>query len=498
VYPIHENLRNVVDKRDLIYKESGITILHYGYLNETRIEKNKTQRYIKMLSKYLLKHPNDMFQRLNLGVEYFNANEYDKALKQLWIAEKGIKSNSHLKIRVLRYLIQTYTALKNYDMALRIAISAKAMYDKVADFYFLEGIVYVEQKRYQKAIETFDKCLSIGEFEGIADVIGGAGSYRAKYMIALCHEKQGNLNDAVKDYIKLLIARPGFKEVFIKLFDILAKNEKPDDVRNFFDKYVDKNDPENYAILARIYMNMGEFEIAKQYLGEIKIDAQGLNNLKGIVSMGLKKIKEAIQYFETEYGDAKNVANYYIALCHIILNDFKQAKDVAWKLEETADKKLFLTIIGELRAKFDEVKNAFFQLLEFLLKINEFDLFNLVLNQYANDFSRDDYVSYGKMMLNKGLEELAVQSYIIAAERNCQNAEVYRYLAQKAFDKDMYDEALSMAAKALNLDSNDLENYELIYKLYKTMGENDEAEQINRAVKAMYEEIELSELTGKL
>jgi glycosyltransferase involved in cell wall biosynthesis len=53
VYPVHENLRNVVDKRDLIYKDSGITILHYGYLNETRIEKNKTQRYINMISKYL-------------------------------------------------------------------------------------------------------------------------------------------------------------------------------------------------------------------------------------------------------------------------------------------------------------------------------------------------------------------------------------------------------------------------------------------------------------
>lgn len=197
VYPIHENLRNVVDKRDLIYKESGITILHYGYLKETRIEKNKTQRYINMLSKYLLTHPNDMFQHLNLGVEYFNAREYDKALRHLRIVEKGIKANSPLQIRLFRYLIQTHTELKNYDMALKLVNSAKAAYDKIPDFYFLEGNIYVEQKRYKKAIESFNKCLSIGEYEGIADVIGGAGSYRAKYMIAFCYEKQGKLHDAV-------------------------------------------------------------------------------------------------------------------------------------------------------------------------------------------------------------------------------------------------------------------------------------------------------------
>lgn len=493
VYPVHENLRNVVDKRDLIYKDSGITILHYGYLNETRIEKNKTQRYINMISKYLMTHPNDMFQHLNLGVEYFNAEEYNKALKHLQIAEKGIKANSSLKIRVLRYLILTYTALKNYDMALNLVNSAKVIYDKIPDFHFLEGNIYVEQKRYKKAIESFNKCLSIGEYEGRADVIGGAGSYRAKYMIAFCYEKQGKLHDAVKDYINLLITRPGFKEVFIKLFDIFVTNETPKAVREFFDKYVDKSDPENYAILARLYMNLSEFEIAKQYLEDVNIDAQGLNNLKGMVHMGLKNFKEALQYFVKEYGKAKNVSNYYTALCHIILKDYNQAKDVAWKLENSGDKKLFLTIIGELRAKFDEVKDAYFQLLEFLLKINEFELCNELLNTYVSDFSRDDYVRYGKMMHNKGLEELAVKSYITAADRNCQNAEVYRFLTRKAFEKGLYDEALVMAAKALNLDNKDIENYVLIYDLYKTMGQNDEAEQINRAVKTMYEEIDLSE-----
>lgn len=102
------------------------------------------------------------------------------------------------------------------------------------------------------------------------------------------------------------------------------------------------------------------------------------------------------------------------------------------------------------------------------------------------------------MMQDNGLEELALKSYITAADRNCQNTEVYRFLAQKALEKGMHNDALAMAARALNLDNKDLENYVLIYKLYKIMSKNDEAEQINRAVKAMYNEIDLSELNSKL
>ncbi|MCG0276875.1 MAG: glycosyltransferase family 2 protein, partial [Thermosediminibacteraceae bacterium] len=50
VYPIHENLKNIEENRLPIYKNADVTILHYGYLSEIRAEKNKTERYINMIS----------------------------------------------------------------------------------------------------------------------------------------------------------------------------------------------------------------------------------------------------------------------------------------------------------------------------------------------------------------------------------------------------------------------------------------------------------------
>lgn len=494
IYPIHENLRNIEENRVPVFKNADITILHYGYLNETRIEKRKTERYINILLKYLLEHPQDKFQHGNLAVEYFNAGDYHKALKHLLIATKGMDVNSYSSTRLLRYLISTYTALKDYDTALKIINDAKAFYIDVPDFKFLEGMIYINQKRYEKAVEMFKECLSMDEYKGLFITMGGTGSYRARYMIGLCYEKLNRLNDAIKEYIELLKENPNYQEVFIKLFDTFVKNEKPEDVKEFFNKYVDKKYPINFAILARLYMNVDRFDIAKEYLDNINIDIEGLNNLKGMAYMGMKDYENAVKHFEMEYGKAKEEALYHEVLSHIISKNIDKAKEMLWKIPDSSDKKLYMTMIGEMRAKYDDIKDSFFNLLETLIKIKEYDLYNTVLNLYVSQFAREDFERYGQMMINYGLEELAIEAYVKAAGLNSQNPEVYRYLALKAIDKNMLEEALSFTARAYEIDKTDADNYTLMYKIYKGMGKDDEAEVVNLMVKELYPEIDLTEI----
>ncbi|MEG6570381.1 glycosyltransferase [Thermoanaerobacterium thermosaccharolyticum] len=493
IYPVHENLRNIEENRVPVFKNADVTILHYGYLSETRIEKNKTERYIKLISRYLEEHPDDKFQHGNLAVEYFNAGNYNKALKHLLIATKGMDVNSYAATRLLRYLISTYSALKDYDTALRIINDAKAYYVDVPDFKFLEGMIYIDQKRYKKAIETFKECLSMGEYNGIFITMGGTGSYRAKFMIALCYEKLNKLNDAVKEYMEILKEHPKYQEVFIRVFDMFVRNEKPEDVYEFFNRHVDTKSPVNFAIMARLYINIGRFDIAKQYIDSIDIDLEGLNNLRGIIYMGLKDYENAIKHFEMEYGKAKEEANYREALCYIILKDIDKAKDLLWKITDSSDKKLYMTIVGEMKVKFDEVKDSFFNLLDLLMKLKEFDLYNEVLNLYVGLFTREEYERYGQMMINNGLDDLAVEAYIKAADLNSQNTEVYKYLAQKAYDQNMFNEALSIISNAYNIDKTDVDIYRLIYKIYKALGQDENADEVNEMVKSMYPEVDLSE-----
>lgn len=493
VYPIHENLKNIEEDRAPIFKNADVTILHYGYLSEIRIEKNKTQRYIDMISKYLAKHPNDKFQQGNLAVEYYNAGNYNKALKHLLIATKSMNLNSYATPRLFRYLIMTYIALKEYDTALRIINDAKKYYEDIPDYKYLEGTIYFNQKRYEKALEIFKECALMGEYKGQFVTMGGTGSYRAKYMIGQCYEKLGKLNDAVKEYMEILKQHPNYQDVFIKVFDMFVRNEKPEDVYEFFRKHVNTKVPINYIAIARLYINIGRYDIAKQYIDSIDIDLEGLNNLRGIIYMGLKDYENAIKHFEMEYGKAKEEANYREALCYIILKDIDKAKDLLWKITDSSDKKLYMTIVGEMKAKFDEVKDSFFNLLDLLIKLKEFDLYNEVLNLYVGLFTREEYERYGQMMINNGLDDLAVEAYIKAADLNSQNTEVYKYLAQKAYDQNMFNEALSIISNAYNIDKTDVDIYRLIYKIYKALGQDESADEVNEMVKSMYPEVDLSE-----
>ncbi|AGB19836.1 glycosyltransferase [Thermoanaerobacterium thermosaccharolyticum] len=493
VYPIHENLKNIEEDRAPIFKNADVTILHYGYLSEIRIEKNKTQRYIDMISKYLAKHPNDKFQQGNLAVEYYNAGEYNKALKHLLIATKSMNLNSYATPRLFRYLIMTYIALKEYDTALRVINDAKRYYEDIPDYKYLEGTIYFNQKRYEKALEIFKECALMGEYKGQFVTMGGTGSYRAKYMIGQCYEKLGKLNDAVKEYMEILKQYPNYQDVFIKVFDMFVRNEKPEDVYEFFRKHVNTKVPLNYIVVARQYINIGKYDIAKQYIDSIDIDLEGLNNLRGIIYMGLKDYENAIKHFEMEYGKAKEEANYREALCYIILKDIDKAKDLLWKITDSSDKKLYMTIVGEMKVKFDEVKDSFFNLLDLLIKLKEFDLYNEVLNLYVGLFTREEYERYGQMMINNGLDDLAVEAYIKAADLNSQNTEVYKYLGQKAYDQNMFNEALSIVGRAYNIDKTDVDIYRLIYKIYKALGQDESADEVNEMVKSMYPEVDLSE-----
>lgn len=491
IYPVHENLRNIEENRPPIAKRADVTILHYGYLADIRKEKNKSERYIKLISKYLEKHPEDKFQHANLAVEYFNIGDYQKALKHLLIATKGMDVNSGTATRLLRYLIGCYIGLKDYATALKIISDAKDYYKDIPDFSFLEGLLYRDQKRYEKAIEAFKESLSIGEYDGLFVTMGGTGSYRARYMVGLCKEKLNQLNDAVKEYIEVLKENPNYKEAFIKLFELFVKNEPVQEVYKFFSKYVDMTSPLNNAILARLYINVGLYDAAKNYLDNINMDLEGLNTLKGIVHMGMKKYEEALKYFDSEYGKSQEEANYYKVLCHIILNQVEEAKKVLWELPDSSDKKLYMSIVGEMRAKFEEIRDNYFNLLDLLIKLREFDLYNKILNMYVNKFGREDYERYGQLMIKYGLQDLAVEAYIRAANLNSQNPEVYRYLAERASEQGMYEEALSLAMNAFNLDTMDVDNYLTMYKIYRDMGKLQEAEKINSVVKEIYPEIDL-------
>ena len=84
---IHEQIVHSLQREGAVLMETSVVqLIHYGYMDEYKVEKNKFQRNTELLNRELTDHPDDPFHLLNLGQEYFIRSEYGEALK--WY-EKG-------------------------------------------------------------------------------------------------------------------------------------------------------------------------------------------------------------------------------------------------------------------------------------------------------------------------------------------------------------------------------------------------------------------------
>ncbi|MDI6602293.1 MAG: glycosyltransferase [Thermoanaerobacteraceae bacterium] len=486
-YPVHEQIIDLNTGNNPVAKMTDIKILHYGYLSEIRTEKNKTERYIKLISKYLDAHPNDVFQQFNLAVEYYNNGQYEKALKLLKKASKFVDAGLNYATRLVRYMIECYLELKMYDEAYKYIIGAQNLYKDLPDFVFLEGMLYYYQHRYEKAIEMFKKCLDIGEYSnGIYVSMGGTGSYRALFNMAVCHEKLGDLNNAVKEYIEVLKSNRNFSDAFNRLMNILVKNEKPEDVERFFNDYVDYTMPNNHLIMCKLYMDIGMCNIAERYLNNIKYDIPGLNIFRGLIEMGRRNYSKAIDYFNLADDEStKNDILYYKALCNLLMNRYDDAKEVINDLDLSPMRLMFESIVDNKPYKnIEKIREPLFNLLRFLCKTNGFDMFNKVVGLYENEFYREDYENLGILLKENDFTEPSINAFVKAAQLNSTNDEVYRNLAEYSIDNNMLEDAKNFAINAVNLDEYNADNYRILLKVSILSNDGE----LKNIVKTMMEE----------
>lgn len=122
-------------------------------------------------------------------------------------------------------------------------------------------------------------------------------------------------------------------------------------------------------------------------------------------------------------------------------------------------------------------RGIYFEILDYLIKIEEFDLFNNIVNEASKEYDSTDYEKHGELMLKYGLDELAMESFIKAIELKTNNSKTYSYIASKFMDINDGDNALNFAFTALNFDEKNIEAYDIIIKIYNSMGELDKVKE---------------------
>lgn len=173
-----------------------ITVDHDGYQGTPQQLQEKAKRNINLL-KSRLERARDPYILYQTGKSYYMIHDYDKACMYF---EEATTFDLDPRLEYVRDLINSYgyTLLntRQYEKALFFE-NIYQEFGKSADFQFLMGLIYMNNARFEDAIQEFEKATCHEEC-----VIEGVNSYKAFYNIGVIYECLGKTQEALFNYRK--------------------------------------------------------------------------------------------------------------------------------------------------------------------------------------------------------------------------------------------------------------------------------------------------------
>jgi glycosyltransferase involved in cell wall biosynthesis len=202
---IHEQIVSINQKS---YNTELVDIRaeHIGYTKEVLNKTNKLKRNIELLNKAVENKEDDPYLYFQLGKSYFMLKDFNRCCNYF---EKALNFELDYNLEYVEDLVETYGyALVNSGKCIDALYleQYETYYKNSPDFYFMIGIIYMNNAEFSKAVESFLQCtkFSYGKVEGVT-------SFLAYYNIGVIYDVLGFREQAI-DYYKLC----GFYEPAVK------------------------------------------------------------------------------------------------------------------------------------------------------------------------------------------------------------------------------------------------------------------------------------------
>lgn len=309
--PIHEQIM-AKDKSKYIVKNTAIVVEHLGYLDEIMNKKDKYARNITLLKGALKDNKRDPYYHYQLGKSYYKAQQYKIADESF---KKAISLCKNFKYEYAQDLVEShgYALLKcgKYVEAMELKGYQKE-YDHSPDYNFIMGLIYMNNGKFQKAIDSFQKC--IGKHEGKVE---GINSYQPNYNIGVIYQTLGHTQEAITFYKKCGNYSPALERLRSLLKEDIKRfinDNQLEKAKNILEnnKNILENDIETCAIGAVIAMMYGEMNRAEEILLEgLKLDGKDFNLLYNLayVYQNTNNIEKAVTYYKKALENTNNEKN---------------------------------------------------------------------------------------------------------------------------------------------------------------------------------------------
>jgi tetratricopeptide (TPR) repeat protein len=207
---------------------SELEVLHYGYLEEVIVRKNKSERNMRLIRSALNDGADEQPELLYaLAAEWFQQGMYNEALRLLepLLARLGPSCGYHSDL-----VLKTAYALRERgrpERALAVVQAWATVYADFADVLELGAVLELDLGREEAALAWLKKARSAAKTTGQYTSVSGAGTYRSLTLEGIAHERLGRWEEAEAAYIAALAAQPGSMAAWQRLLLLAAATERP-------------------------------------------------------------------------------------------------------------------------------------------------------------------------------------------------------------------------------------------------------------------------------
>jgi glycosyltransferase involved in cell wall biosynthesis len=213
----HNAIHEQFIKGDFLTEDSVIhipvPIHHYGYMNETVQEKQKSQRNLSIILACREEENYDPWFDYHLGSELYRLGDYEVAFECINLAITRFLKQEKLPPSIvyrLKYCI--LLEIGNDVETLRGLKFVTQLYPDYVDLHLYEGILLLNLNYNKQALKVFHHCLELGENNIAHLTTSGAGSFHTWYYIGLCHKKLGHHDESQKAFSNALTLCPNHQE----------------------------------------------------------------------------------------------------------------------------------------------------------------------------------------------------------------------------------------------------------------------------------------------
>ena len=317
---IHEQVVNVEDqKMGQGFKIIDVGFYHSGYLDSVVKDKNKVNRNLSILEKMAEEDPDNMFTLFNLGNEYSQKGNQEKALELYDRAYDLKKYGVGFMPKLVIFRLLCLINLKRYQEAFIAIKEGLSIYPDYTELVYYRGTLERQSGQISKAIQSFETCLKMGKPRAEIEFQKMCYEFGPLYNLAEMNQAQADFEKAIQYYNQALAADSSKFQIVYSICDcLIGLKLESATIYQMLVKYFNLSAVTNQVVFINLLVEKGFYVEAQTALlscSELSTHHQ-LIFLQAKVEfyLGNYDLARDLFYRYSEFGDVKGSQPYLFML----------------------------------------------------------------------------------------------------------------------------------------------------------------------------------------